>query len=84
MLTFHGFFGLVVLQSGDLLLAKRLGCRLGEVHRRLLLGGEAWLHDVWHQLGLASKLGVETIVICHLLDLNYIRRCKKYYYKWIL
>ena len=57
-LTVHGLLGLVVLQGADLLLAQRLGCRLGEVHRRLLLGGEAWLHDVRHKLGLASSLEV--------------------------
>ena len=58
-LTVHCLLGLVVLQGGDLLLAQRLGCRLGEVHwRLLLLRGEAWLHDVRHKLGLASSLEV--------------------------
>ena len=61
LLTVHGLLGLVVLQGRDLLLAKRLlelGGRRVEMHwlLLLLLGGEAWLHDVMHHLGLALEV----------------------------
>ena len=59
LLTVHGLLGLVVLQGRDLLLAQRLlelGGRRVEMHWLLLLGGQAWLHNVMHHLGLPLEV----------------------------